>query len=91
MQVNADVVFLMDASTAENPSYFTIQKDLIKSMFRNLGASTDKLRASLIVYSSSSNELAGLMTYTSLQSFEETVDGATYVGGILHFFKFSLV
>lgn len=81
-RLNADVVFLMDASTADSPRYFQSQKDLIKSILRSLGNSADKFRASLVVYSSSTTVLADLSSYTTLQRFEDAVDRATYLRGM---------
>ena len=82
MRLNADVVFLMDASTAQDTRYFESQKDLIKSILRNLGSSADKLRASLVVYSSSTTVLASLNSYTTLQIFEDAVNRAPYLRGM---------
>ena len=82
MQLNADVVFLMDASTAENTRYFQSQKDLIKSIARSIGSSPAKLRASLVIYSSSATVLASLNSYTNLQRFEVDVDRAPYLRGM---------
>lgn len=84
-RLNADVVFLMDASTADSSSYFQSQKDLIKSIIRSLGTAAVKLRASLLVYSSSTNVLADLRSYTTLERFEDVVDRATYVRGVCSF------
>ena len=81
-RLNADVVFLMDASTAENSKYFQSQKVLIKSMMKHLAASTDNFRASLILYSSSTDVLSDLSSYTTPQRFEATVDRATYLRGM---------
>lgn len=81
-RLNADVVFLMDASTADSPRFFQSQKDLIKSIMRSLGNSADKFRASLVVYSSSPAVLADLNSYTTPQRFEEVVDRATYLRGV---------
>ena len=85
-QVNADVVFLMDASTTGSSRYFQSQKDLIKSIMRNLGTSTDKLRASLILYNSSTSVLADLRSYTTPQKFEDAVDRAKYLTGMWCFY-----
>ena len=81
-RLNADVIFLMDASTADSPRFFQSQKDLIKSIMRSLGNSADNFRASLVVYSFSSTVLADLNSYTTPQRFEEVVNRATYVRGV---------
>lgn len=72
----------MDASTADSSIYFQSQKDLVKSIMRNLATSADKLRAGLIAYSSSANVLADLSSYTTLRTFEEVVNRATYLRGM---------
>lgn len=75
----------MDASTADSPRFFQSQKDLIKSIMRSLGNSADNFRASLVLYSFSATVLADLNSYTTPQRFEEVVNRATYLRGMVCF------
>ena len=94
--LNADVVFLMDASTTDTLQNFESQKVLIKLLMKNLGALSENLRASLILYSTSAYVKSELKYYTTSQTFENEVEKATYLKGksllqkVMHQWKGSL-
>ena len=79
--LNADVVFLMDASTTDTLQNFESQKVLIKLLMKNLGALSENLRASLILYHKSAYVKSELKYYTTSQTFENEVEKATYLKG----------
>lgn len=79
--LTADVVFLMDASTTDTLQNFESQKVLIKLLMKNLGALSENLRASLILYSTSAYVKSELKNYTTSQTFENEVEKATYLKG----------
>ena len=79
--LNADVVFLMDASTTDTSQNFESQKVLIKLLMKNLGTLSENPRASLILYSTSAFVKSELQYYTTSQTFENEVEKATYLEG----------
>lgn len=79
--LTADVVFLMDASTTDTLQNFESQKVLIKLLMKNLGALSENLRASLILYSTSAYVKSELKNYTTSQTFENEVEKTTYLKG----------
>lgn len=79
--LTADVVFLMDASTTDTLQNFESQKVLIKLLMKNLGPLSENLRASLILYSTSTYVKSELKNYTTSQTFENEVEKTTYLKG----------
>ena len=76
-----DVVFLLDSSDGVTPVNFKKEKEFVKSFAKRLNASSGKVRAAVVAYSSYSRLAFDLNGYDSLSEFERLVDEVAHVGG----------
>ena len=79
--ISADVVFLIDSSTAVGQNGFDKEKNFVKSLAKYLNVSPGKSRAAVIIYS---DTVRPVLTFTGFQmetDFNQKLDEEPWIGG----------
>lgn len=82
LDFDADIVFLMDASSFVTQANLIDEKDFVKSLAKFLNVSPGTSRAALVVYGTSSITEMLFNDSSSLRDFSEGVDLVRAVGGL---------
>lgn len=82
LDFDADIVFLMDASSFVTQANLIDEKDFVKSLAKFLNVSPGTSRAALVVYGTSSITEMLFNDSRSLRDFSEGVDLVRAVGGL---------
>lgn len=82
LDFDADIVFLMDASSFVTQGNLIDEKDFVKSLAKLLNVSPGTSRAALVVYGTSSITEMRFNDSRSLRDFSEGVELAQAVGGL---------
>lgn len=81
LDVDADIVFLLDASSFVSRENFVKEKDFVKSMAKVLNVAPESSRAAVILIGTFPDTKVTFNEYRTLRDFNELVDKAQSFGG----------
>lgn len=81
LDVDADLVFLIDASSFVTRDNLIKEKDFVKSLAKFLNVSPEASRAALVLFGTLPNTEVKFNDYSALRDFNDRVDQARALGG----------